>query len=167
METYKTSIIAAISALVVVVVAWTVAPVNTVVKETFGGSYASQTYIDVGGVVTETRRTDTLNTASTTICSLQAPAATSTLVLGSGVRLDVSSTTNMTVSVYKANLPSTATTLLFSGGAIGANAKATVTATTSTNNFVFSPNQWLNVIGSGGTGTYSPSGTCQAQFVVI
>lgn len=132
-----------------------------------GGPVINGPYIQYGGVTTYAARTDNLNQASTTACSLQSPAATSTLVLGSsGIRYEVSSTTAVTAKFYKAANPDTATTFLF-GAALSANAKGTIVATTSADAFVFGPNQWFNVVQTGGTGTYSPSGACQAQFVTI
>lgn len=130
------------------------------------GPDISSRYLRWGGVATWASRTDSLIQASTTMCSIQAPAATSTLVLGSGIRLDVSSTTATVVRAFKSSLPATATTFLF-GANVAANARATIVASTSADAFVFGPNEWLNVVASGGTGTFSPSGACQAQFVAL
>jgi hypothetical protein len=104
--------------------------------------------------------------ATTTVCAIKSPAATSTLALGSGVRLDVSSTTASTVTVAKAATAFATTTPLFSAH-VAANARAAIAATTTTNDFVFAPNTWLVVGMAGGIGSFSPSGVCQAKFVQL
>jgi hypothetical protein len=120
-------------------------------------------YLAWGGVRTWNQRTDGMNAASTTNCSIQAPAATSSIRVA-GARYTTSTTTASTVQVYKAATPSTATTLLF-GANIAANAQATIISSSTPDSFVIAPNHWVNVIMSGGTGTYSPTGTCFVQFV--
>lgn len=120
-------------------------------------------YFSFGGVRFDAVHTDAMYQASTTVCSLQSPAATSTLSEGSGVRFTVSSTTASTATVYKASFPTGNTTFLFADN-IAAGAQSTIVATTTTNNFVIAPNQYINVIMSGGTGTFSPTGTCGMVF---
>lgn len=109
-----------------------------------------------------------LNIATTTVCAIQSPSATSTLALGA-IRFETSSTTASTVTLAKANTAYATTTVLTEMG-VAANAKATLIASSTTGlaNFVFSPSQWF-VVGMAGTGaqTYSPVGICQASFEVI
>lgn len=104
----------------------------------------------------------TLRTATTTVCAIQSPAATSTLK-SAGIRLDTSSTTASIVVAAKSATAFATTTFLF-GGNVAANAKTATVATTTTNNFVFGPSQWLVMSMQGGAGTFSPVGICQAEF---
>lgn len=106
--------------------------------------------------------------ATTTVCAIQSPAATSTLVAG-GVRFTVSSTTASTVTIAKA-ATAFATTTLINVASVGANAFATVLAASTTEsslaqtNRIFGPNEWLVVGMAGGVGTFTPTGICQATF---
>jgi hypothetical protein len=111
-----------------------------------------------------------LTAATTTVCALQSPAATSTLVRG-GVRLSVSSTTASTVTIAKATT-AFATTTWLTNESVGANAQATIivpaTTTPTGQAFqIFAPNEWLVVGMSGGVGTFSPTGVCQATWEAI
>lgn len=122
-------------------------------------------YLGVGGV----RRYPTIGpiyVASTTISTIQSPPATSTLQLGAGCRLAVSSSTASQIIFAKASQITATTTFLW-GQNITAGAAAAVVASTSNDNFVFGPSQYLNISMSGGTGTFSPTGNCQATFEVI
>lgn len=104
-----------------------------------------------------------LNTGTTTPLAIKSPAATSTLMLGSGCHFEVSSTTAKAVRFAKATTPNATTTFLF-GANIAASAKGSITATTTTDSFQFAPNTWLTMSMIGGTGLDSPSGVCQATF---
>jgi hypothetical protein len=106
--------------------------------------------------------------ATTTVCAIQAPAATSTLVYGA-VKLDVSSTTASTVTVAKATT-AYATTTLIREASVSANAKATVLMASTTEsalaqtNRIFGPNEYVVIGMAGGIGTFSPEGSCVAKF---
>lgn len=126
-------------------------------------------YFGYGGMVEFRAKTDALNSASTTVCSLQSPAATSTLK-DAAIRLSVSSTTASVVAFSKGTGFSSST--LFQSYSVSANAQATVSllATTTTagaDNLTFAPNTYFNVTMSGGVGTFSPTGTCQATWQAI
>lgn len=167
MEHLKTVVVSVIAASIVAVGFVLLLPKNSNGTPSLGalaGPDIISPYLRWGGVATYAARVDTMNTASTTACSIQSPAATSTLELGSGANFTVSSTTATAVRVYKASYPATATTFLF-GANIAANAQGAVVATTSTDDFVFAPSTWVNIVLSGGTGTFSPTGACQAKFV--
>lgn len=109
-----------------------------------------------------------LATATTTVCAIQSPNATSTL-RWAGVKLDVSSTTASTITLAKSATAFATTTQIGETVAVAANAQAFVLATTTTaqviaQTTVFAPSQWLVVSMTGGAGTFSPSGACQATF---
>jgi len=124
-------------------------------------------YFSYGDVKKWGSKTDSLTQATTTVCALQAPSATSTLDLGSGIRLAISSTTASSVKIAKSNVPYDVSSTFLAGANVAANAQATVVASTSLDAFVFSPNQYMIVQMAGGTGTFSPSGACQATWTQI
>lgn len=107
--------------------------------------------------------------ATTTVCAHKSPAATSTLVFA-GVNFTVSSTSASLVTLAKASTPYATTTFLGSVS-LAANAQGFVMATTSlpVGSAVFSPNTYF-VVGmqdstpQAGAGTFSPVGTCSAEF---
>lgn len=180
MDNSKTVLTSAITTLVVFVLAWVLLGSGPVGPQGPAGENGRNgqnvgaaaspdfisNYISVGGRQHYSQNTTALNAASTTACSVQSPAATSTLRLGSGARFDTSSTTAVAWRVFKAATPDTNTTFLF-GANIGASVTGTVAATTSADTFVFGPSQWINVIGSGGTGTYTPVGSCSFSWDVL
>ncbi len=126
--------------------------------------------------VTVRRQTQAFDTATTTVCSLQAPSATSTLVSGAAT-FDVSSTTATTVTVARAT-SAFATTTLIRTEAIGADAQETIPFASSTLAAagtevvtklaevarIFGPNEWLVVGVQGNVGTFSPTGDCWATW---
>lgn len=133
------------------------------------GSDFSSESITVNGVPL-TFKTSAFESATTTVCALQAPSATSTLVNGSA-RFTVSSTTAATVVLAKATTRYATTTSL-GKATIGASAQGTVTATTTPTDAldedkIFAPNDWLVVGMQGGSGTFSPTGSCSAQWMSL
>jgi hypothetical protein len=113
--------------------------------------------------------TESLNQASTTICAIQSPAATSTLVFAS-IDLKVSSTTASLLTMAKDTTPSATTTWLSTSDAVSANGQYAMslpatTTETGMDKYIFAPNTYFTVGMSGGTGTFSPTGTCQAKWV--
>jgi len=123
-------------------------------------------YLQWGGVYVWSQSTTALNTASTTICALQSPAATSTLLLAS-VKLDVSSTSASTLTLAKATTAFATTTLLAENLSVAANNQATLVSSSTlvSGTRVFGPNNWVVASMSGGAGTFSPTGKCQATWI--
>lgn len=108
-------------------------------------------------------------TATTTVCAIRSPInATSTLVNGVADFV-VSSTTASTVTVAKATT-AFATTTLINSVSVGAGAQATILFASTTlsaleqTNKTFAPGTYLVVGMAGGVGTFSPTGTCRAEF---
>ncbi len=131
--------------------------------------YISSPYMVYGDVYNWAGHTESLTQASTTPCAIQSPTATSTLVFG-GIKLNVSSTTASRVTLAKSSTQYATTTLLGFAD-LAAGAQATVVASTSFSGIagadgalVFSPGQWFVVGMSGGTGTFSPTGSCSVQW---
>lgn len=122
-------------------------------------------YLRWGGVATY-RAAEAMNTATNTVCALRSPASTSTLE-SFVAYLEVSSSTasriNFATSGSGDAQPSATTTLIDSQN-IAANAKAIFKNASST---IISPNTWLVLGMQGGTGTFSPTGVCQATWQAI
>lgn len=120
-----------------------------------------------GGVFNYAGSLTALKTATTTVCAIQSPAATSTLE-NFQIRFDVSSSMASIVTIAKSNTAFATTTQLGTDYAIAAGAQAFIQASSSpqagTAN-IFGPNQWLVVGMRGGAGTFSPTGTCQANWI--
>lgn len=126
----------------------------------------SSPYFSFGDIRQWASRDTDLTQASTTICALQSPAATSTLLLGS-IKLSVSSTSDSILTLAKA-ATAYATTTSLGTSAVGANAQITVLASTTPTAgqaTVFGPNQWFVVGMQGGAGTFSPTGVCEAVWI--
>lgn len=126
------------------------------------------TSTSVNGVVTTYGRVTTLTAATTTVCAIQSPAATSTLQFGS-LKLTVGSTTAITVTLAKSST-AFATTTLLNSASIAAGAQGTVIASTTESVNpdglgVFSPSTWFVAGIAGGTGTFSPTGICQVTWI--
>lgn len=151
------------------------AQVREVVEKVSAGAVSSpdilSPYFSFGGARFWATKVD-FATATTTVCAVQSPAATSTLVRdASTVNFTTSSTTASTVTVAKATT-AFATTTLIRTESVGANAQATFTMASTTSvasaaawaleqqNLTFAPNTWLVVSMAGGTGTFSPVGAC-------
>jgi hypothetical protein len=108
-------------------------------------------------------------TATTTVCSLKSPSATSTMTFGS-VNFLTSSTVASTVTIAKSDSRNASTTLLAYDTALGANTGLAIVASTTNSVYkgaeVFTPNQYFNVTMKGG-GTFSPTGRCKVEWTQI
>lgn len=138
----------------------------------------SSPYFSYGDVRHWGRKTISLTQATTTVCALQSPAATSTLMSG-GINLSVSSTTASVVTIAKAATQYATTTAIATSTPI-ANALLNLPAATTTTialnlplaitDRIFGPSTWFVVGMADGTaeataGTFSPTGICQATFL--
>ena len=126
-------------------------------------------YFSYGGVRHWGARTESLQQATTTVCAIQSPAATSTLITAA-VRFDVSSTSAMFVELGKGTTQF-ATTSSLGYTQLGANANGIIVASTTPTTNLFSdrtqfgPNQWFLVkVNPASPGHISPSGVCQATW---
>lgn len=124
-------------------------------------------WIKVGGVQLFAGH-QTMRTATNTPCAIQGPSSTSTLMFFSAQE-DVSSTTASFVEIAK-SATAFATTTSLGKLSIDANAQVYVTASTTAGQSgqanVFAPNQWAVMKQTGGNGTMSPTGYCNAQWIV-
>jgi hypothetical protein len=175
MENIKPAAVALLAGIIVLIGGWFLAPES--VRDSLG-SVASpiinSPYFGWGDVISHRAKTSSLNTASTTVCSLRGPAATSTL-MDWMVRLDTSTTTATLVTISKAAgsataSPSASSTLLYNFEvAAGGQALIPFAPTTTTANlakYVFTNYDHLVVTMQGGAtaGTYNPTGVCQATW---
>ena len=124
----------------------------------------------------------TLNQASTTVCAIRAPAATSTLVSGS-VQLTTGTSTTISLEIGKSTLFDATTTRISYDASIVASAQETLTAfvasttgvygalgqqhTADEQDVVFAPNTYFVGKYGGAAGSLNVLvGSCQATFEV-
>jgi len=114
-----------------------------------------------------------LLTASTTVCNIQAPAATTTL---EGFSLDVKTGTTSEVHLQFATSPTPdATTSVLANFTLAANSKNQVSGTSTLAHQVIPGSTWFVIKASptlaagaaGAQGTVSMTGTCSANFRAI
>lgn len=125
-------------------------------------------YLSWGGV-RQWAMNRTLNTATTTVCSIRAPLSATTTLLKATIRLDTSSTTASTVTFAKANGGAGSTTP-FNAFSVSAGAQAALSLPATTTaagmaNYTFAPGAFFNVTMAGSAGTFSPTGECHAVFL--
>lgn len=172
MEQLKKSIVPVLlSVVVAVAVSLSLATpsVQTIVKEKVVGSATSpdisSPYFSFGDVRQWAVRSS-LITASNTVCSLQSPVSTSSLLFAS-IRLETSTSSASELQFSKGTSPSGTSTLLSANiYKVGANGSAEITASSSLSGTLFAPSTYLTVGMVGATqGTVSPTGACQAIWV--
>lgn len=133
-------------------------------------------YFSFGGVLRFAARTESLVQSTTTICALQSPAATSTLVSGS-VQLRVSSSTATRITIANSSTAFATTTGVLATTTIAANGQGELNALATSsvlydskirvNSLTFAPSAWMVVGMQGGIGTFSPTGSCNATWEVF
>lgn len=174
MNKLSTILLSGITALVVVLFGISFAPENTrtIVEKPLGAVSSPDIpspYISYGGLIHWANAVQ-LNTATNTLCSIQSPAATSTLVYASV--FFTSTTSPSLVQISKGTtISGTSTSALSSATPFAANQGGYVVASTSVDSLagtlVFAPNQFLVVqqFGVAVPGTMSPTGQCSAEFL--
>lgn len=173
----KNYLVSAVTAIVVVLVAFTISSLKSnVVTESIGSVVGpdSQFPCESQGGITTCSNISGIKSATTTPCAFRSPNATSTLVHAS-VKLVVASSTNATRWTIAKSATFTATTTLLGYADIASGAQGTVVATSTPvkpldDAIVFAPNKYIVfgvaggvTPGDAGTG-FVPSGTCQAAF---
>jgi hypothetical protein len=144
----------------------TVREIQKVVEKPSLGAVSSpdimSPYFSFGGVKLWAAKQEMMQ-ATTTICAMQSPNATSTL-WSATVAFETSSSTASKVTLAKATTAFATTTAVGDQINIAANAQTFIVASSSitANNSVFAPATWLVVGMQGGVGTMSPVGTCEA-----
>ena len=175
--------VALIAILVIAIGAYTFPKGNTIVERVVGAVTGPDSFFDyvANNDLQKFGQTKPLTTATTTVCAIKSPTATSTLSLG-GVKLIVSSTTASVVTIAKATT-AFATTTRLSRASVAAGAQITLTVfvasttgvygslgqihTADETDIIFAPNTFMVVGMEGNIGTFSPTGSCSAEFVRI
>lgn len=152
------------------------APVqNSINETTHVGSVASpdinSPYYSVGGVRTWKQHSGVLNQASTTICSIQSPVSTSTLVYAD-LQLTTGTTTTILIDLAKDNTFAATTTKIGSSYTVTGGAYATIVGSTTpstsagSDSLLFSPGQYFNVKYGGAQGSLNVlAGSCNAVWM--
>lgn len=107
------------------------------------------------------------NTATTTLCAVKSPAATSTLVSAAYI-INTGTTTAATIDIAKGNTQGATTTLLVTATAVASGALANVSWTSAgatAADDIMAPNTWVLVKTAGaGLGGYTYGGNCSVVF---
>lgn len=120
-------------------------------------------YFSVGNVRQWYAQTVNLTQASTTVCTLQSPNATSTLEEAS-IYESVSSTTASDIDLGMSSNPTATTTILGSAN-VAANGQVNIAVASTT---IFAPNTYLVVNQKAAAGLIAnPTGQCMASWTQI
>jgi len=142
-------------------------PVEEPIVGALSGPDIPYKYLTVGGLTTYYSSMKA-NTATTTPCAMQSPIVTSSLAFASARFSVVSSTAATTVSFRKSATAYVTTTALTGDLGVASNVKMDrVLYTASSSDFIFEPSQWVVVGVQGGTGTFSPTGGCNAEWKAV
>lgn len=135
--------------------------VERVVSEPLGA--LNSPFFQLGATTFYSQGTNSFTQATNTvICSLQSPAATSTLLAGSvTVTTATSSLTNLSISRSSTN--ATIGTVL---GTTTVASGAGASLATASSSALFAPNTFMNVAQTAG-GILNQSGTCEAVWVIV
>lgn len=108
-----------------------------------------------------------MNRASTTLCAIKSPSATSTLV-SANWQITVGTSTAANIDLAKGNTANATTTLLVTGTSVGSGATgqaAWTTAGATAADDIMAPNTYVLVkTATAGLGGYTYTGTCSARF---
>ncbi len=104
----------------------------------------------------------TMAQATTTVCAIQSPNATTTLGFFSA-NFTTGTTTASTITMASAKNAFATTTVLGGSLSMAANSQATFIAST-TPGTIYAPLTWFVVGMAGGAGNFSPVGACNASF---
>lgn len=142
------------------------------VPATFGAATSpdiSSPYISFGNHPLWANHVTSLIQASSTVCSLQSPAATSTLI-SAGIQFTLASSSAVIVDLAKSASPAATTTKIGTTYTVGASNQATIVAS-STGSVagdatIFAPNTYFVVKMDGGVGSANnaPIGSCYALW---
>lgn len=144
------------------------APVVNVPRQTLGAvptTDITENRFSFGGVEFVSDRTTRLTTGSTTLCVLNSPRATSTL-LSANVRLLLATTSIVTMS--RTTNPTASTSLTVITDTVTANVQKTIAASSTVNaSAVFEPNTYLILKGNSANIGNGASGSCNAVWITI
>lgn len=143
--------------------------VKTIVEKQVGAVSSpvlNSSYFSFGGVMQHAYRVK-MNTATTTLCAVQSPAATSTLVYA-GYQILVGTSTAANIDIAKGNTSAATTTLLVTGTSVGSGATKEMSWTTAgatAADDIMAPSTWVLVkTATPGLSGYTYNGTCSVVF---
>lgn len=123
-------------------------------------------YYSVNGVATWKTRVG-LRTATTTLCAIKSPAATSTLDFVS-LQIAVGTSTAATIDLATSTTAYATTTNLVSAYSVGSGAQGASAWKSSGTNAITAPNTYFVAKTAGaGLGGYTYVGSCEASFTVL
>lgn len=130
-------------------------------------------YLSFGDVKVYAASTRNLIQGSSTVCALQAPAATSTL-RSAGIRFDLATTSAVIVDLAKDTTQYSTTTKIGTTYNIAASKQATIiassTGSVAGDATIFAPNNWfvVRMVGATvGATLNAPTGVCNATWEVL
>ena len=141
---------------------------NSVVQQIVGANPGPDSYSPYNSFngIQQWYTSRALTQASSTICAIKSPSATSTLVRGS---VHINTNTTASTAVIGKATTAFATTTLLGQNSIAAGTELNLVASTSpisNGALTFSPNTYM-VVGLYGSAAVSLTGKCQATFEVI
>ncbi len=177
MSMNKTTVLAsAVIAIVVVLGGWFILPPKVQQTVQNLGSLAGPdipfSYLNWGGIRQE-NRSQSFNQASTTLCSLIGPAASSTLDFATAM-ITTATSSAIQIDFARSSIMDATTSLLLPSVTVGANltgiiefnASSTALSNGASGQF-FGPNQRLNIKYGGTLGSLNTlGGVCKASFIV-
>lgn len=119
-----------------------------------------------GGITHWAGHTDALNNASTTLCAIQSPAATSTFTYGD-LQLSVGTSTTLHIDLSMSPTPSATSTVLGATNHVSTPNNPIVASTSPSGGppYVFPPNYWFIATYTGAAGALNVlQGDCQASW---
>ena len=142
---------------------------ETIVRELAGISSPDvpSPYFGWGDVRNWASRPSALLTATTTVCQLVSPVSTSSIrIIGIDFQVSTTSATVVTIATSTAGTLNTATTTSLQAFNLSASESDVFVYVGKTGD-VLKPSTPINISLSGGIGTYSPTGSCQAVFTQL
>lgn len=143
--------------------------VKTIVEKQVGAVSSpviNSNYFSFGGVMQRAYRVK-MNVATTTLCAIQSPSATSTLVYA-GYQILTGTSTAANIDVAKGTTAYATTTLLVTGTSVDSGATKEISWTTAgatAADDIMAPSTWVLVkTATPGVGGYTYNGTCSAVF---
>lgn len=130
------------------------------------GPDISSPYTSVNGLATYQARIP-MRAATTTLCAIKSPSATSTLV-HAGWQIGTGTSTAATIDLATSTTAFATTTNLVAETSVASGANGAVSWASSGTNGVLAPNTYVIVKTAGvGLSGYTYGGTCSAQFTVL
>ena len=130
------------------------------------GPDISSPYLSWGGVA-DYKASASMRTATTTLCAIQSPSATSSLVMASW-KISAGTTTAATIDLATSTSRFATTTNLIAGTSVASGAQGSAAWRSSGSNSVLAPNTYVVVKTAGaGSGGYTYGGQCEGEFQVL